>query len=265
MVDKKITEIENIRQNLTQHGLDLEIFATKQLRKYGWRVRNQYSYFDSETGKYRTTDIVASMGVQLKPLTIIRSIIECKRSLTPWLFFTSNVSNSTLEHTVQENAKLSEAFQRAIILASGGHRDLLLGDFSKDPEISNYLQRLYRDNWQWGVIPYEPFQGEGKSLILEASMQVIKASIYEKKMYKEAIRSAKKIISYRDIILPMIVFDGHLYSYTSEYGKEVIQEADSVLYNFNYQNPYLIQIVTKTGLIQFLEYFDKNLKFFKKA
>lgn len=255
-----MTEIEKIRQKLKQHGLDLEIFVTMQLRKCGWDVSNQYSYFDSETGKYRTTDIVASRGVELKPLTLVKSIIECKRSQKPWLFFTSNVFDSTSGYITETDGKLKEALQKAKIIAVAGHRDLLLGNFSE--EILNYLQRLYRNDWHWGVIPYEPFQGNGKSIILEASMEVIKASIYEKKIYEETIKFAKEIdLSYREIILPMIVFDGHLYSYTFENEKEIVQEADSMLYRFNYQNPYLIQIVTKNGLMQYLEYFDKNLKF----
>jgi len=88
---KKSNEEEKILSDLERSGYPLEINATSILESNGWNVINQEGYFDLESNKWRTIDIIATKNIALPSLSAyerlhISLIIECKKSDKPWVF-----------------------------------------------------------------------------------------------------------------------------------------------------------------------------------
>jgi len=126
--------------------------------------------------------------------------------------------------------------------------------------VGKFLIKHYKDVYvkNFATIPFEPFQS-GKSEVLEASMQVVKALTYHLEETRKTIDNLSlKLIG---VLFPVIAFDGHLFSYTIHEGKRRVQRTNQVLYNFDYvDRPFLIHIITKGSLGFFLDSIDQEIR-----
>lgn len=250
MTNKKKNEIDRILEKLEEHGFPFEVELSTFLRGKGWTVKNQVSYIDKETDKYRTVDIVATKVITSKPLFTIELIIECKKSVKPWLFY--------LPHQEPTRAfrMLIPVFQQRLLMGEKKGESIdadakVIGTF-----IENHYKDVYIKNL--ATIPFEPFQS-GKSEVLEASMQVVKALSYLMEESRERIKELDLRLS--QVFFPVIAFDGHLYSYTTNKDKDRVQRTNQVLYNFDYvDRPFLIHIITKGHLGFFLDSIDQEIQ-----
>ena len=152
--------------------------------------------------------------------------------------------------------KLIPVFQQRLVGGKTGDKQL---DAIKDVVLrflSNHYKDLYIKNL--ATIPFEPFQS-GKSKVLEASMQVIKALTYNLKETQGIINNLNLNLS--SVFFPVIAFDGHLYSYTIHDDKHKVQRTKQVLYSFDYvYRPFLIHIITKGFLGFFLDSIDQEIQ-----
>lgn len=203
--DYSITEeeIQRVEKDIQKSGFPLEIEVSLKLREAGWTTLIHDYYVDEEEGKSRETDIGAYKRLDIATpdysLLHISLILECKKSPEkPWVFFT--------------NEKGREFEFPQILIKSLGrpriHKDLASQERWMD-ESHFFSQEFERK----ALIPYEPFtHGKGKR-IFEASMQVVKALAYQ-------LKETATLLHHLDgnplfIMYPVIVFDGHLYEYTS--------------------------------------------------
>ena len=84
--------IKKILDDMDRQGFPLEVRVTETLKSHGWSVDNQEAYFDEETGKQRTVDIVSIKDVDVIPSEKdwafqIRLVAECKHQSHPQLSF----------------------------------------------------------------------------------------------------------------------------------------------------------------------------------
>jgi hypothetical protein len=247
---KKLGEIDSILKKLEEHGFPFEVELSQLLRGKGWIVKNQSYYIDKETGKYRTVDIVASKLIESKPSLNIVLIIECKKSKKPWLFYLPQ------QESLDEFRKLIPLFQQRLLMGMKGDKQTIkVGGSVLGKFLSNHYSDLYITNL--ATIPFEPFQN-GKSDVLEASMQVVKALDYDLEETRKTF--SRLSLDLIHVLFPVIAFDGHLYSYTMHEGKPRVQRTNQVLYNFDYADrPFLIHIITKGQLGFFLNSIDQEI------
>lgn len=83
--------IEKILKDMDEQGFPLEVRVTEILKTHGWHVHNQEAYFDAETGKQRTVDIVSikdarTFEVESRKKYVhdwdfqVRLFVECKKA-----------------------------------------------------------------------------------------------------------------------------------------------------------------------------------------
>lgn len=87
----EISELESIRNWVSEQGYPFELHAGREFRRAGWNVDHAQFYADPETGKSREIDLIASThaGDSALGAVVISLAIECKTSTKPWVVFTS--------------------------------------------------------------------------------------------------------------------------------------------------------------------------------
>ncbi len=79
---------EKVSQWLAQQGYPLEMQVAAALRRIDLSVRQATHYVDSESGKSREIDVIATDAEPLG-MAEIHFVVECKASSKPWILFTS--------------------------------------------------------------------------------------------------------------------------------------------------------------------------------
>lgn len=80
--------IEKVKNWLDNQGFSLEMKTASEFRKGGFWVRQSGHYLDTETGKSREIDVIAS-DWDIASNIQIDFVIECKSSKKPWVLLTS--------------------------------------------------------------------------------------------------------------------------------------------------------------------------------
>lgn len=88
-------KLKKVRDWLKKSGYPLELQVARQVEELGFAWQQSWHYLDSDTRKYRETDIIAWKECLLKTsgnavLVRLSLCIECKRGDKPWVAFTSN-------------------------------------------------------------------------------------------------------------------------------------------------------------------------------
>lgn len=232
-------ERESILKEMVTHGFPLEIEVTSLMSKRGWNVINQAYYKDEDTGKMRTVDLWAILSCHPKTgrhdLVHISLIIECKKSVKPWVFYT----------------RKKEMYDR-----------LSVNHWSESQKLEwlTHTHHNTEDHNEIAIIPFEPFQGKNKSDILEASMQVLKALTFKKKELVELHQKLKVKKNPLCLLYPVIVFDGNLWKCELQKGNPEISIIQYMEYKIDYNGPIVVDIVQKAYLPNFLETLEKEFK-----
>ena len=250
-------ERKSILEDMEVQGFPLEVETSEVLEALGWRVTNQAAYLDYEKKKYRTVDIIADKKVLHKPPKMIFEvwlIIECKKSTKPWVFYASDFDYNkpltslkaitSTRYFINELADQRKSQDRLL--------DLMTNQFmQQNHHMSPILGKL-------AYIPFEPFTGGQGRSIHKATMQVCNAIL---DLENRQFEKMKITLPYGLIFMPLIVLDGHLYTYKN---KELNSE-DGVYYYSRYaDSSFMLEIVTKGFLTTYLELFEGQIKNFQK-
>jgi hypothetical protein len=224
---------------MVAHGFPLEIEVTSLMNKRGWHVINQAYYKDEDTGKMRTIDLWAILSIHptigRHDLVHISLLIECKKSVKPWVFYTGK----------------KELCDRLSVSHWSTTQRL---------EWLTHTHHNIKDHNEVAIIPFEPFQGEDKSDVLEASMQVLKALSFKKKELVKLDRMLKVKNNPLYILYPVIVFDGNLWKCELQEGNPEISMVQYIEYAVDYYQPIVVDIVQKSYLPTFLETLEREFR-----
>jgi hypothetical protein len=252
MVEDEITKILN---DMAQRGFPLEVKTSEFIKNQNWEVTNQASYFDSEKGINRTIDLVAEKNIILNSAIgfDIWLVIECKRITKPWVFYASDLKPDSEEI----HRKIVSSTQFAINeITSKKNMDEILSQIMA----SNFILKNKLTSPIFNKLAYSSFEPftEGKELsIHKARMQLCNAILYfEKEVSQERIVDRP----YGILFLPIIVLDGHLYTY--EEGR--LNLATGLYYYMTYHGyGFIIDVVTFDFLPSYMKSIENNITNFR--
>lgn len=244
-----------IIQKISKGGLPLEFYVSQTLESNDWLVDQSPYYRDSDSGAYREVDEVALYELSKFSLSGLVDyvyfelylIIQCKsKDNGNWVFFNNSHSIFFSKHFWSaENQIVLNEFNKYLSLKSNKKtkRKIKSGEFVK-PHRSFY-DASWDDEKQRDI------------LIYNSLTTVVKSLEY---FWSKNKRKNKHL----QIYLPLIVFDGHLWSATltnRDIAQTALKEVDNLIVQFDYQvkqedipfgldkEHYHIPIVTK-------KYFD---------
>ena len=281
MTEDKDSFESRVKKEIEKTGLPTEIKATQILRENGWHVFNEYPYLDQDENKIRTLDILANkpfLNIK-KPVTNNKShrvppfhwelekrkaeiaffcelYIECKKSEKhSWVFFTESKGfpETFVKYSLHRLAHDTGAYVRGYafdkewdIKNIEGHKSI----FSRTPVIFENLGHKI-------ALSQQSVFG-GKEDFHEGVMKVLKSLSYEEKQKADGDSSE---FSPKDIVIPIILFDGFLFECYYEEGQILTKIIDYVRYLAhglpNQRLPALIDVMT-------LNYFPTYLKLIEK-
>lgn len=84
-------EIPKIKEWINKNGYPLEMYTSRIFKNNGFNVAQSLYYKDISTEKYREIDILAHKNNIVNNVSInISFVIECKKSVKPWIIFVDN-------------------------------------------------------------------------------------------------------------------------------------------------------------------------------
>ena len=247
-------EKEKILKDIEEQGFPLEVETSQILESHKWEITNQMAYLDLEKRKHRTVDIVANKNLLLRPGELgfdLNLVIECKKSSKPWVFYASKIDIDNPE-------------TRRKMVASGQFITFPPKEYDKrivsmiELMIAQFLLKTHLIPSKFGKlahIPFEPFtKGKGMS-IHKARMQVCNAILDLEKQFGQMTWT----FPYGEIFVPIIVFDGHLYTYSN---KELKTEKGLLYYVTYADSAFIIEIVTRHFLKSYIRIIEEEIKNF---
>jgi len=242
-------KIEKIKSWINKNGYPFEMRVAKSFRKAGFEISQSILYKDSETDKYRETDLIAHKTKAINGVWLnITFIIECKKTIDkPWIIF----SNKEL-YTVNNN--------KYPILAST-NANILINHIEKNNPFKSPL--IFPEIINSGYNIVTAFS-EKNDIAYSASQSVIKACEY---LVSNSNKSNKRFCN---IYIPIIAIEGELHeAFLNEMDEIELTQVDwSTVVStksFDEQNSNLITIVSSNNLDQFTDKLnEQTIDFFEK-
>ena len=251
-------EKKDIVEDMEKQGFPLEVKTSEVLEAHDWEVTNQAAYYDSESGKQRTVDIIAEKDLlKNAKFTIgLFLVIECKKSTKPWVFYASDFdlnkpeirrkavsSSQFFIHTPAHQKKSGEGLLKSI-------NQFLLQNHLMSPIFGRLAH-----------IPFEPFTGGQVRSIHKARMQVCNAILDLERRFTRVHEETKFPYPYGIILIPIIVLDGHLYTYKN---KQLNPEKGLYYYCSYADYAFMIEIVTEDFFDIYLNTIEEQITKFQK-
>ena len=249
MTDSKEQIEEYLKREITKSGFPFEIFSSITLSKFGWNCEIHTIYYSEQTKSFSEIDIRAhKLDKHFEGVSDVL-VIECKKQeKKPWVFFEQDRPNTDITTL---NAVPSSLYMK----------------------LKPRFKKHYYFNRKPCSFHFPSFVSHGKpDVILDAINQVLNALDYclEKENQMQPHLESRKTISY-----PVILLDGKLFSARVESDGDIklseskhlqlmvrrglpspmqvqISGTDALLSPIKL---YIIDIVRKDGLEEFLEYF----------
>lgn len=229
MSDKSSLE-EAIIADLEKTGYPTEIIAAAIMERRNWMIAHNPSYVDDSEGQSREFDIRAyrkkDLMINGKDFALGYYLItECKKSLKPWVFFTTEESyiRPRLGSVIKSKAP------NKLTLFTNYHNPESLVPDDTLRKFHHYFQqqRLARTF-------YEPLKGQEKSghsqMIYSAVMSAIKATLF--------LANDQPIESWLRVFYPLIVFSGDLFEARVNAAKKIdLLRTQYIQLSFNYVEP----------------------------
>lgn len=227
-----------IKTWLLEQGFPFEMHVASVLVKSDFQVIQSKIFNDPETGVKREIDIVATLQ-DTSGFLSINFVIECKKTSSPWIVFSSKDTLSTYNyhHTFGFRTKYA--------------RKLFLKHDNDD------FEAMRKEiPWYWNYdkrIGYSAIQAftQGKDSSFVAQMSALKAS------YSLRNDEDKGTVDMISIYFPIVLLEGDLFeAYLNEKGELTVAPSDRLFL----QNPYYqeilegvnIQVITRSGLDRFI-------------
>jgi hypothetical protein len=259
-----MSEQKRIIEDMQKTGFPLEIVAGTRFIDKNWKVRPQEAFYDEDERKSRKIDFIAHKALaknfQSFRRLIYTTVVECKKSDKPWVFYTPRSS------LLREKKDLATVFYMKVI--------------SKPSLPPLKIQSLFAHNHYVAKEPtdriaqasYIAFTGgeEGKDQIFTAINQVLKALRY-------IIAQSKSHFRYHivqgllEVYYPVVVFDGKMYECVLSKGIPQLREAKYVKFETSFlaasqeidneKTPerFLIDFVTKDFLPTYIDWLDDEI------
>jgi len=245
-------EIANILKDIKEQGFPLEVRTSEILEAHDWEIRNQFGYLDHEEKKPKTVDILAKKNIlhDVNRLVLdVHLVIECKRSTKPWVFYASDFDLNKQGISLRAVAA-SQFFIDPLAFKKRVHENF-------DEIMSSFLLKIHLKSpifEKWAHIPFEPFSGGQVRDIHKARMQVCNTIL---DLMRGRFDIQQLTSPYGTILMPIIVFDGHLYTYRDE----KLNAEKGLYYFFSYANSsFMIEVVTKDFFDEYLDIVDGQIK-----
>ncbi len=277
------SEIERIKEDIEASGVPLEVKTSEILRKNSWFVEHQSYYFDEQEEKHRYVDLVANKTISTRgndffDAIYLYLIIECKKGVKPWVFYTIKEYEYGLFSPIKKELNVIPY-------------TFYVKTISKPKNTKNYSQKIIdlagithysTINYdRIGLIPHVAFikkdKENGRDDLFEAKNQVIKSLVHQKIEYEQNLDHFGNVLF---LFYPIIVFDGNLFQWEKELDisptdyvqyktfypiseRQIITEEQYYGYSFP-SECYLIEVMKHTFFPNYLRIIEKELEDLKK-
>jgi hypothetical protein len=248
--------IKLILDDMNNQGFPLEVKVTETLKTHGWRVYNQQSYLDVETGKRRTIDIECIKDIESSEKEWAfqsRLIIECKKCAKPWVFYVSEAHKKDIADQLRINAQLYTDHEDQLLYPNSVIESARANLYFFDRELAKpFFDKL-------AYVTYEPFtKGKGNS-IHRAIMQVISATI---DLNRKLTQDKSVEIPHHIFFKPVIILDGQLYVYQDK----TLKKEKGLYYLVSYDDSaFIVEVITVDYLETYLKGIDNNISDFHRS
>jgi len=250
-------EVKRILEDMEKQGFPVEVRTSEILKAHDWEVTNQAAYSDIQKGKHRTVDIVAEKNVLYKPDKLgfdIWLVIECKRSTKPWAFYSSDIDLDK-EEVRRKFVSSSQLDINQIAYQKGLHEKII--DLIRNRFL--FKNRLALPTFRkLAHASFEPFT-EGKGMSLHKAQMQVRSAILD---MEENLDYMERMTAfpYGIFFVPIIVFDGHLYTYEN---RELKTTEGLYYYVTMYGSAFMIEILTIQFFERYLTTLEANTQSFK--
>jgi hypothetical protein len=265
-VDRK----DAIVAGMKRAGFPLEISTGMRFSGRGWNVEHQMIFHDEDERKSRNIDLVAHKAVDKQFLSFKRlnyTVVECKKSKSPWVFYTPN--SSLLEKQIEVSAFRLKALSKPMpslmqvrTLSAHSHY------FSKKP-----TDRVGQASYVAFDVDMEggKKRKKGHDSFFTALNQVLKAVRHQERetmsFFRYNITQGLLVVHY-----PVIVFDGDMYECVLDANEEPqLTETDYVKYDASFLGSwqqsvgqfapeyFLVDVIGKEFLPQYINWLDEEM------
>lgn len=284
MVETKESIESKVKKEIEKTGLPTEIRTTEALINEGWTIFNEYPYLDIDENNVRTLDIVANKAFlkenrkQGKEFDFgCHLFIECKKTDQRfWVFYTQTnplpflwlsidqLSYDVVAGTFNTVIEACEQSDKELTVEGAG-----MSIFSRIPlRLESLSYKIALSQQQVSInknVILSQQQGSNndrkrgskvgaKDEFYEALMQVLKTLSDRERNAKSGMDSKIRV---RDVIIPIIIFDGLLFECFFENGELKVSKIDYTRYLShglpNQRLPALVDVMTS-------DYFPTYLK-----
>lgn len=271
--DEKSIE-SRVKKEIGRTGLPTEIKTTEILNKNGWNVFNEYPYLDTDENKIRTLDIVANK-VFLKTNNTKSNAkteidfccdlyIECKKSeKCSWVFFTQVSPSPFIKFAIERLAySLTGTYNEVVRAYTESFREPKVDELEERTSIFSRIPvRFETLKCKIALSQQSVFcSKQSKDIFYEAVMQILKSLSHEE---KEKAHGKSSEFLPRDIVIPIILFDGFLFECYYEKGQILTPQISYTRYLAhglpNQRLPALIDVMTSDYFPTYLEQIGKEL------
>jgi hypothetical protein len=270
MAEKKESFESRVKKEIERTGLPTEIKATDILKKNGWNVFNEYPYLDTDENKVRTLDMVANK-VFLKNNDGETEIdffcelyIECKKSEGhSWVFFTETSPAPFIKFALGRLADdaVYGTFNAVAKAYAELHKEVKVKDLEKRTSIFSRIPVRF-ETFRYKIALSQKPVFCGKDDFFEAVMQVLKSLSHEE---REKARGESSEFLPKDIVIPVILFDGFLFECYYQKGQIRTPKINHTRYLAhglpNQRLPALIDVVASDYFPTYLRRIEKELTF----
>lgn len=227
-------KLKSIKGWLNKNGYPLEMNVARSLEGQGFEIAQSILYKDSDTGKYRETDIIAHVTKEINKVWFnITFVFECKKTIDkPWIVF-------------KNDSGFKYKKDRLPVFGSNNVHELITEIINKNQFRSPLI---FPNLNKYGYNVVSSFS-QNKDLAYSATQSVFKATEYL------VTKSNESNSRFCNIYIPVIVIEGSLIDAQLNYEDKIdLQEVDysSIVStkSFNEQHSNILRIVTS-------EYFGK--------
>lgn len=275
MAEEKESIESRVKKEIERTGLPTEIKATEILNKNGWHVFNEYPYLDTDENKVRTLDIVANKaflknskkpdGKRETEIDFFCELyVECKKSEKhSWVFFTETSPEPFIKFALDRLAYdvTYRTFNAAVRAYVQSHKRVKVSDLEKRTSIFSRIPVRFETFTYKIALSQQPvFCNKGsKDDFYEAVMQVLKSLSHEE---KEKAHGKSSEFSPKDIVIPVILFDGFLFECYYQKGQIRTPQINYTRYLAhglpNQRLPALIDVMTSDYFPTYLRRIEKE-------
>ncbi|MCK5040044.1 MAG: hypothetical protein KAR87_03690 [Candidatus Aenigmarchaeota archaeon] len=247
--ENKEAEIySKVLKSIKKSGFPLELKISNIFLKNGWGVEYNNYFIDHDLKKGREIDLIADYTKMTDSNEYLeldfKLIIEIKQAETPWIFIST------------PSTDFEKFLGFPVIRQEKNFKENVYLSFRNNQKVNGRLARSF-----FVGLKSNKRGNTKKDKIFEALCKVVKAleHSYESSYIKEIKKNHKdKLLEYYE---PIIVVDGKLFeAYLDSKEELILKKTEYMQVSFNYlspnyknrQNGYMVQVMTKNYLTEFL-------------